>query len=105
MMKESESIGDYFTRILAAVNQMKRLDEKIEDVRVAEKILRSLNAKFNHVMVAIEESNDIDSMMVDELDGSLVTHEERMKRSQQEPVDQVLQEKFFSNQKGNDKGG
>jgi gag-polypeptide of LTR copia-type len=90
---------------LAVVNQMKRLGEKIEDVRVVEKNLQSLNAKFNHVVVAIEESKDIDSMTVDELNGSLVAHEERMKRNQQEPVDQTLQAKFSSNQKGNDKGG
>jgi transcriptional regulator with GAF, ATPase, and Fis domain len=104
-MKESESKGDYFTRILAVVNQMKRLGEKIEDVRVVEKILRSVNVKFNHVVVAIDESKDIDSMMVDELNGSLMAHEERIKRNQQEPVDQALQAKIFSNQKGNDKGG
>jgi hypothetical protein len=39
------------------------------------------------MVVAIEESKDIDSMMVDELNESLVAHEERMKRNQQEPVD------------------
>jgi gag-polypeptide of LTR copia-type len=66
--------------------QMKMLDEKIEDVRVVDKILRSLNAKFNHVVVAIEESKDMDSMTVDELNDSLVAHEERMKRNQQELV-------------------
>jgi gag-polypeptide of LTR copia-type len=67
--------------------QMKRLDEKIEDVRVVDKILRSLNAKFNYVVVAIEESKDMDSMIVDELNDSLVAHKERMKRNQQELVD------------------
>jgi hypothetical protein len=49
------------------------------------------------VVVAIKESKDIDSMTVDELNESLVVHEERMKRNQQEPVDQALQAKFFSN--------
>ena len=44
-MKESESVPDYFTRVSSVVNQMKNYGEKIEDTRVNEKILRSLNTK------------------------------------------------------------
>jgi len=41
---------------LAIYNQMKRYEEKIEETRVVEKILRSLQKKFHYMVITIEES-------------------------------------------------
>jgi gag-polypeptide of LTR copia-type len=73
--------------VLAVANQLKRLDEKLQDMRVVEKMLRSLNLKFKHIVVAIEESKDTESMTIDELSESLLAHEKILKRTHKEPVE------------------
>ena len=48
------------------------------------KILRSLTAKFNYVVCSIEESNDLSTLSIDALHGSLHVHEQRMQGYQEE---------------------
>jgi hypothetical protein len=50
-MKVSESISDSSIRVLAIMNQMKRNGEDVPDIHIIEKILRSLEAKSEHVVV------------------------------------------------------
>ncbi|KAK2980575.1 hypothetical protein RJ640_017437 [Escallonia rubra] len=101
-MKDSETIFDYISRVLSVVNQLERNGEEMEDSRVVEKILRSLDPKFDHVVVAIEESNDTETMTVDELSGKLQVHEDKIKRRNKEPIEQALQAKMNINERKDD---
>ena len=40
-------------------------------------------------MCATKESKDLDFMMVKQLKGSLIAHEEKMKRRKEEPLEQL----------------
>ena len=47
---------------------------------MVEKILRTLPRQFDHVVVAIEESKDLDTMQIEELQHSLEAHKMRTNR-------------------------
>ncbi|KAF1858997.1 hypothetical protein Lal_00000820, partial [Lupinus albus] len=77
-MKLGESVTDYFSRTMTIT----------EDILIVEKILRSLTPKFNFVACAIEEANDVGLLSIDELQSSLLVHEQKI--NQQENEEQSL---------------
>ncbi|KAJ3691459.1 hypothetical protein LUZ61_020623 [Rhynchospora tenuis] len=83
-MKETEGVSEYMTRVQTVVNQLKRNGEPLAEVRVVEKVLRSLTNEFENVVCAIEESKDLNEMTIDELSDSLEAHEQRKKKKKQE---------------------
>jgi RNase H-fold protein (predicted Holliday junction resolvase) len=80
-MKVSETITEYFARVLSIANKMRSNGEQMKDTIIVEKILRTLIEKFNYVVVSIEESKDIDTLTIDELQSSLTVHEQKFSRS------------------------
>ncbi|KAK3002315.1 hypothetical protein RJ639_021440 [Escallonia herrerae] len=72
---------------------MRSYEEKISDEAVVAKVLRSLTPKFDHVVVAIEESKDLSIFSFDELMGSLQAHESRINRSLEKNKEKAFQVK------------
>lgn len=87
-MKPSETVSDYFGRVMVVANDMRNCGEDMQDVKIVEKILRTLTEKFNYVVCSIEESKDIDTLSVDALQSSLLVHEQKFKKNSGE--EQVL---------------
>ncbi|XP_012570455.1 uncharacterized protein [Cicer arietinum] len=58
---------------------MKANGEVMIEVVIIEKILRTLTQRYNHIVVAIEESNYLDKMKLEDLQSSLEAHELRVK--------------------------
>lgn len=79
-MKTGESVINYFSRVMSIVNKMRINGEEMKDVTVIEKILRSLTERFNYIVCSIEESKDIDELSIDELESSLIVHEQKLHR-------------------------
>jgi len=80
---------------MVIVNQMRRNGEALTDARITEKNLRSLDPKFDFVVVAIEEFKEVDKLMVDELMSSLQAHEQKIvKRNGDKAIKHALQAKL-----------
>ncbi|XP_020266262.1 uncharacterized protein LOC109841727 [Asparagus officinalis] len=87
-MKEGELVSDYFSRVLTVTNNLKRNGEKLDEVRIMEKVLRSLDPKFEHIVTVIEETKDLEAMTMEQLLGSLQAYEEKKKK--EDIAEQVL---------------
>jgi hypothetical protein len=79
-MKEGEKVDEYFARTLTIVNKMRVHGETMEQVTIIEKILRSMTFQFDYVVCSVEESNDLSQLTIDELQSSLLVHEQRLNR-------------------------
>ena len=87
-MKLGESVTYYFSRMMEIVNKMRIHGDKIEDVLIVEKLLWSLTPNFNFVVCSIEEANDVGLLSIDELQSSLLGHEQKI--NQQEKEEQAM---------------
>src|ERR1044072_1134842 len=74
-MSEEQTIAEFHMQIRDILNASFALGENMSDDKLVRKILRSLPKRFAMKVMTIEEAQDIASMQVDELIGSLQTFE------------------------------
>jgi len=104
-MKNGESVNSYFARTLKIAKSMKACGENMQESIITAKILRLMTTKFNYVVCSIKESNNMESMMIDELQSSLLVHEQRMLLVvDEEQVMQVVTDEKSRRGKGRGRG-
>ncbi|CAL1371096.1 unnamed protein product [Linum trigynum] len=83
-MKPEESVKEMNERFTTIVNSLMNLGiiYKISDL--VRKVLWALPKKWTPKVTAIEESKDLTKLSLDELMGSLITHEEKLKKEEAE---------------------
>ncbi|GAA0171275.1 hypothetical protein LIER_25348 [Lithospermum erythrorhizon] len=89
-MKKAETIDEYFARVNSVCNKLRSNGDHITEVQIVEKILRTLSDQFTYVVISIEESKDIETMTVDELQSCLYTHEQKFNKETRIEEDHVL---------------
>ncbi|MQL85725.1 hypothetical protein Taro_018247 [Colocasia esculenta] len=82
-MKNEETISDMFAKFMLIINGLKGL-KKYSESDLVRKILWSLPSSWHTKTTIIEDSNDLSTMKLDELIGSLMTYEINLKRKETE---------------------
>lgn len=92
-MKELEDAKDYYFRLIEIVNQMHAYGEKVANQRIGQKVLISLSEKYDHIVAAIEESRDLQTLTITELMGSWQVYEQRVARRSDGSLEHAFQSK------------
>ncbi|KAK2979096.1 hypothetical protein RJ640_005847 [Escallonia rubra] len=78
-MKEHESINEMYSIFTFIINGLKLLGKIYPEKEIVRKVLRSLPKRWEAKLTAIQEANDLNVLKLEELVGSLMTHEITMK--------------------------
>ncbi|KAL5569300.1 hypothetical protein UlMin_025875 [Ulmus minor] len=85
-MKHDESIKQMYTRFTDIINDLSSLGKEYTTSEMVRKILRSLPKQWEAKVTAIQEAKDLSKLPLDELIGSLMTHEITMNQNLEDGV-------------------
>ena len=85
-MKHDESIKQMYTRFTDIINNLSSLGKQYTTSEMVRKILRSLPKQWEAKVTAIQDAKDLSKLPLDELIGSLMTHEITMNQNLEDVV-------------------
>jgi len=74
-MLDDETFEEFYSKMSDLRNSMVSLGKSVSNVKLIQKIIRSLLERFRIKMTTIEESKDLEDMKIEELVGSLQNYE------------------------------
>jgi len=91
-MSDQESISEFFSRILVITNQMNAYGDKQSNLGIIDKVFRTFTPRFDHIVVAIKQGQDLEEMKIEELHGIIEAQERRLnERNSQRSIEQAMQ--------------
>ncbi|CAL1355005.1 unnamed protein product [Linum trigynum] len=81
-MNEEETFNDFFGRVIEVANDMRNCRDQMNDVKIVDKVLRNLTKNFNYIVCSIEESKEVDTLLVYVMQRSLLVHEQKLSKRQ-----------------------
>ncbi|KAL5570052.1 hypothetical protein UlMin_026627 [Ulmus minor] len=88
-MEEGEKVADFNAKLIDITNRSCLLGEEYVESKIVRKILRSLPHRFQGKVIAIEESKNVDKIILEELIGSLETFEMGLGEEKKEKVKNI----------------
>ncbi|XVF37301.1 hypothetical protein REPUB_Repub19eG0134400 [Reevesia pubescens] len=83
-MQPGKDITAMFDRFTNIANKLKQLGKEIPENELVKKLLRSLPKSWKPKVIAIKEAKNLNIISLDEVCGSLLTHEQEMKEDEEE---------------------
>ncbi|EOY08395.1 Uncharacterized protein TCM_022785 [Theobroma cacao] len=83
-MEHGEDITNMFDRFTNITNKLSQLGKPIPEHELVKRLLRSLPKSWKPKVIAIREAKDLNIITLDEICGSLLTHELELKEEEEE---------------------
>ncbi|GAV58203.1 zf-CCHC domain-containing protein/DUF4219 domain-containing protein/UBN2 domain-containing protein [Cephalotus follicularis] len=94
-MNEDEDIKSIFTRFTNIINALQSLDKTYSNSELVRKILRCLPRSWLPKVTAIEEAKNLSILPLEDLQGSLMTHELTMQKRDEEEEEEENEEVIY----------